>query len=88
MKNINSSSNPWKGLNSYNIDDECKFCGRDTDINKLSTLIQLNQCVTLYGKSGIGKTSLIQAGVFPKLVMNNFKPVVVRLNNYINDFFC
>ncbi len=85
MKNINSSSNPWKGLNSYNIDDECKFCGRDTDINKLSTLIQLNQCVTLYGKSGIGKTSLIQAGVFPKLVMNNFKPVVVRLNNYINN---
>lgn len=79
-----NSKNPWKALSSYEIDDECVFCGRNTAIEELSSLIEYNQIVTLYGKSGIGKTSLLQAGVFPRLKLNDFKPKVIRLGEYFN----
>lgn len=74
-----NNRNPWKALSSYEIDDECVFCGRDVEIEELNSLIEYNQIVTLYGKSGIGKTSLLQAGVFPRLKLNDFKPKVIRL---------
>lgn len=77
--------NPWKALSSYEINDECVFCGRDTAIEELSSLIEYNQIVTLYGKSGMGKTSLLQAGVFPILKLNNFEPKVIRLGELIDD---
>ncbi len=77
--------NPWKALSSYEINDECIFCGRNTAIKELSSLIEYNQIVTIYGKSGMGKTSLLQAGVFPILKLNNFEPKVIRLGELIDD---
>src|SRR5262249_23795843 len=34
----------------------------------------------LFGKSGLGKTSLVQAGLFPRLRQRNIFPVYVRLD--------
>ena len=63
--------NPWAGLASYedpqNAEYDLKFCGRDDDSYDVARLIMGNVFVTLYGKSGIGKTSLLNAGVFPEL---------------------
>ncbi len=56
--------------------------GRDVEIESISESIQYNIQTFLYGKSGIGKTSLIQAGVFPKLRKANLFPVVIRLAFY------
>lgn len=75
--------NPWPGLSSYpdpdKSDVQLRFCGRDNDIYDVASLIDNNIFVTLYGKSGTGKTSLLKAGVFPRLRKSNYLPVIVRL---------
>ncbi len=43
-------------------------------------LIKLSPFVTFYGKSGLGKSSVLQAGVFPVLREAHFLPVHLRLD--------
>ncbi len=43
------------------------FYGRSQDIEQLHRLISLEDLVVLYSKSGLGKSSLINAGILPKL---------------------
>jgi len=57
------------------------FYGRDKDIDKLLTLIQVEKKVLLYSKSGLGKTSLLEAGVLPRLP-EYFVPISIRLFAY------
>ena len=82
-RDFDVSNNPWAGLASYE-DPECterklKFCGRDDESYDVAKLIMGNIFVTLYGKSGIGKTSLLNAGVFPELREERFTPINLRL---------
>lgn len=42
-------------------------------------MIDNNLLVTLYGKTGIGKTSILNAGVFPLLRSRKYLPISVRL---------
>lgn len=81
--NSNVDNNPWAGLASYEDPEmasrKLKFCGRDDDSYDLARLIMGNVFVTLYGKSGIGKTSLLNAGVFPELREKHYVPVSIRL---------
>ena len=46
---------------------ESVFFGRDEDIERLSTFISVENVSVLYGKSGLGKSSLLNAGVLPRL---------------------
>ena len=75
--------NPWAGLASYQDPEtskvQLKFCGRDNESYDVTQLIDDNIFVTLYGKSGIGKTSLLNAGVFPRLRAMHYLPVSIRL---------
>ncbi len=73
-----SSKNPWKFLDSYKENDGYEFLGREKDVNEVTNLICNNLLTTLYGKSGIGKTSLLNAGVFCKARNLGFSPVVCR----------
>ena len=56
------------------------FCGRDADIRNLTYQIIASRLLVLFGLSGLGKTSLVQAGIFPKLRAQEFFPILVRLN--------
>lgn len=69
--------NPWHGLKSYH--EGQKIYGRDKEIIDLSQKILYNTQTVIYGKSGIGKSSILNAGVFPILRRNNYFPVSVRL---------
>ena len=79
--------NPWAGLSSYEDPEEAEregrkpkqFRGRDEESRSVAQLIIGNIFVTLYGKSGTGKTSLLNAGVFPMLRQKRFLPVCIRL---------
>lgn len=75
-------NNPWLGLSSYTEESikEYQFNGRSTAIAALTTFIRQNLFVTLYGRSGIGKTSLLQAGVYPILRRDGYSPLTIRLN--------
>jgi tetratricopeptide (TPR) repeat protein len=61
--------------------DQRTFFGRDPEIGELVRRILSTQLLVLYGRSGLGKTSLLQAGVFPKLRERNLLPILVRVND-------
>lgn len=71
--------NPWLGLATYNTDDADRFRGRDKATQDVFSLIDNNLVVTLYGKSGIGKSSLINAGIIPMLSNVGYKVVAVNI---------
>jgi len=75
-----SNKNPWRGLASYEENDGYLFCGRDEETLDVVRLIDNNLFVTLYGSSGIGKTSLLKAGVIPILRRKDYYPLYVRLS--------
>lgn len=83
MKIADNIQNPWAGPSSYedpaNSERKLKFCGRDSETYDVTHLIDDNFFITLYGKSGIGKTSLLNAGVFPALRREQYTPINIRL---------
>src|SRR5262249_26981109 len=54
--------------------------GRDAERAELWRLVNESPFTVLFGKSGLGKTSLLQAGLFPQLRQQNILPVYVRLD--------
>ena len=84
-KSMDSVKNPWKGLSSYTEKDQKIFLGRGRFINDLYMATSNNLFLTLYGKTGSGKTSLLHAGVFPLLRSDNFLPVTIRLRMCPSD---
>jgi hypothetical protein len=74
------TQNPWPGLAAYDETARDFFHGRDADAEELLRLIQLAPLTVLYGKSGLGKSSLLQAGLFPRLRQAHYLPVYIRLD--------
>lgn len=76
--------NPWLGLASYeepkNDGSDYEFCGRDEETLEMVRLIDNNLFITLYGSSGIGKTSLLRAGIIPILRRKDYFPLYVRFS--------
>lgn len=54
------------------------FHGRKDDITALSNLIFRERLVVLFAKSGMGKTSILQAGCAPDLERQDFVPIFLR----------
>lgn len=71
--------NPYKGLDSYEEADGENFCGRKDETEHVLQLVEFNFLSVIFGKSGIGKTSLLNAGVFPRLREEGFLPIRLRL---------
>ena len=76
----------YPGSKPFTRDDEQLFFGRDEDISKLTTFIQVERTTVLYGKSGLGKTSLLNAGVLPKLESEHqYHIIPVRFGSHTLD---
>lgn len=60
---------PFKNLESFNESDAMIFFGRCNEINELHKKItnRVSQIVLLYGASGVGKSSLLNAGLIPRI---------------------
>ncbi len=58
---------PYKGLEPFTAADSPIFAGRAVESDRLANRILANQVVVVYGESGSGKTSLLQAGVRGRL---------------------
>ena len=58
---------PYKWLDYYTAADVGIFYGRESETAELINHIHCHRLVVLYGASGTGKTSLLQAGVQPRL---------------------
>lgn len=72
---------PYKRLDYYRENDRSLFFGRDQEIERLAALIHAHRLVLFYGASGTGKTSLLQAGVIPRLKYSEpgYAVIVVRV---------
>ena len=68
-------SNPWLALSTYQEKHEKSFFGRDDDKDNLFSMLQQNETVICYAASGEGKSSLIKAGLCPKLRRSDMFPV-------------
>ena len=73
----NLNKNPWPGLASYE-ETGYVFSGRQRATGELINVIESYDFATLYGKTGIGKTSLLKAGVFPILRQRGYVPMYIR----------
>ncbi len=60
-------TSPYKGLAPYTEDDSEWFFGRDEQVRVVATNVISARITILYGESGVGKTSLLRAGVLPAL---------------------
>jgi len=69
---------PFPGMAFYTKDDARIFKGRDDEIENLLPRISNWPITLLIGESGAGKTSLIHAGLFPKLETMSWKFVWTR----------
>ena len=71
--------NPYKFLDYYNPEDADIFFGRDREIRQLEQKFHQTRLLILHGESGTGKTSLIRAGLMPRLDPESYIPVYVRV---------
>jgi TonB family protein len=68
---------PYRGIQPFRFIDQQIFAAREEETWELWSNMTLYRAVLLYGDSGTGKSSLINAGLLPKAIPENF--VVDRL---------
>ena len=71
---------PFLGLRSFEEKNKSQFGGRNKEIKELYGLDENSVLTVVFGKSGIGKTSLIKAGLIPELRQNFYFPIYVRID--------
>ena len=70
---------PWLGLRSFSEETQQYFFGRTAELQELLERVVHKSLTVLFGQSGLGKTSLIQAGLVPNLRHGRLVPVRIRL---------
>lgn len=80
------SPRPYKGLLEYRLSDAAIFFGRTRAVADLNELVQCGPLAVLHAESGAGKTSLLLAGISPRLIAAGHLPVYLRPYNLSPSF--
>ena len=75
-----NDDNPWPGLLPFREADWKYFHGREFESEMLYRRVERERLTVLFAPSGLGKSSLLQAGLFPILRRENVLPVYIRLD--------
>ena len=67
---LNLENNPYRGLTSYESEDAPLFFGRDDEIEALRQHVSSHPLSVILGASGTGKSSLVKAGLLPRLAQD------------------
>ena len=70
--NTTTRLNRYPGAQPFQTSQEAIFFGREEDRAQLHRYVKLESLVVLYAKSGLGKSSLINAGLIPKIQSEGF----------------
>jgi len=62
-----AATSPYKGLRAFEKEDKNLFFGRENSVRQLMDAVAASALVPVVGKSGVGKSSLVQAGLLPRL---------------------
>lgn len=81
-----TDSCPYKGLQPYTAADRAFFFGRERDQEIIASNLYAARLTVLYGASGVGKSSVLLAGVVPEL---SKKPrlAVIAFRNWQGENF-
>jgi hypothetical protein len=71
---------PWLGLASFTEETRAYFFGRDEEVAELARRVQRKLLTVLFGQSGLGKTSILRAGLVPRLRAQGYCPIYVRID--------
>ncbi|MEP6684112.1 MAG: hypothetical protein ABJA35_12665 [Parafilimonas sp.] len=74
----------YPGPRPFEENDINLFFGRDKDKKNLLTFINVEQMLVVFSKSGLGKSSLINAAIIPELRKKNYEIILCRFNSYVN----
>jgi hypothetical protein len=70
---------PFRGIESFRFIDQQIFAERDDEVWDLQSSVTRYRAVLLYGESGTGKSSLINAGLIPSAAKKNLVTDRIRL---------
>jgi hypothetical protein len=73
--------NPYLFLQSFGFTDRARFFGRDHEVAEIFERVTYRAITFLSGNSGVGKTSLLKAGLTPALLKQKHLPLMVSVNN-------
>jgi tetratricopeptide (TPR) repeat protein len=73
-------SSPWLGLASFTEETSAYFYGREEEVAELARRVQRKLLTLLFGQSGLGKTSILRAGLVPRLRRQGYCPIYVRID--------
>jgi DNA-binding winged helix-turn-helix (wHTH) protein len=71
-------SRPYKFLDYYTEQDAGLFFGRMPEVEAICSQILAHRSFILHGRSGVGKSSIIRAGLMPRLKSGNHLAFVIR----------
>src|SRR6201993_4012706 len=71
---------PWLGLASFTEETRGYFYGREEEVAELARRVQRKLLTILFGQSGLGKTSILRAGIVPRLRSEGYCAVYVRID--------
>jgi hypothetical protein len=74
------AQHPWLGLDSFSEETRGFFYGREEEVAELGRRVQRKLLTILFGQSGLGKTSILRAGIVPRLRPLGYCPVYVRID--------
>jgi WD40 repeat protein/energy-coupling factor transporter ATP-binding protein EcfA2 len=60
-------NNPFPGLRPFQKDESHLFFGRENHVNEIMRKLETFRFVSIVGNSGSGKSSLVRAGILPKI---------------------
>lgn len=69
---------PYKFLDYYTEQDAGLFFGREQEVDAVCSQILAHRSFILHGRSGVGKSSILRAGLMPKLKAQGHVVLVIR----------
>ena len=75
---------PFKFLNAYEKEDRAIFFGRDREVEELYEMAHESNLILVYGRSGTGKTSLLQCGLANRFLASDWMDISIRRKDNIN----
>lgn len=68
LDSLGRPSVPYRGIESFRLVDRLIFCARKPDVRSIFRLLTIYRAIILSGDSGVGKSSLLNAGLIPTLI--------------------